>query len=321
MRILLLLALIICTFTSNIAAQTVTELTDKKDIAFAWNLRNYDGTHVDSLRFDIYYPTGAMSNKKYPVLFDFHGGSFTTATKTSVTDFSDQFADNGFVVVAPDYRVGYYHSSIPCTNGDDSTHLQEAIYRAMQDVNACIRYIANHAAQYNVDTSWMFIGGASAGGTLALNDGYITDAVAAVYYPNTVANWGMLQNSGNKEPYNYTIKGICAQWGGMPYWDSLINSKSAIPTILYKGGNDSNLPNGIGYYQRCTLNSLVRAGAGIYDVMTALKVPCVYHLQPNAGHTAYDDAFCIDNASCFFKALMNKTPYSGFYHYYDPSCR
>jgi len=321
MRILLLFAIMCFAFIKYTKAQTVTELTDKKDIAFAWNLRNYDGTHVDSLRFDIYYPTGAMSNKKYPVLFDFHGGSFTTATKLSVTDYSDQFADNGFIVVAPDYRVGYNHSSFPCTDGDDSTRLQEAIYRAMQDVNACIRFVANHANQFNIDTSWMFIGGASAGGTLALNDGYITDAVASVYYPNTVANWGKLQNSGNNEPFNYTIKGICAQWGGMPYFDSLINSRSAIPTILYKGGKDSNLPNGIGYYQRCTLNSLVRAGAGIYDVMIALKKPCVYHLQPDAGHTAYDDAFCIDNASCFFKALISSKPYSGYFEFYDPSCK
>src|SRR6476469_2108381 len=129
MRILLLFVLMSFVFTTYTTAQTVTELTDKKNIAFAWNLRNYDGTHVDTLRFDIYYPTGAMSNKKYPVLFDFHGGSVTAATKTSVTDYSDQFADNGFVVVAPDYRVGYNHSSIPCTNGSDSIHLEEAIYR------------------------------------------------------------------------------------------------------------------------------------------------------------------------------------------------
>jgi hypothetical protein len=321
MRILLLFVLITVVFTTYTKAQPVKELTDKKNIVFAWNVRNYDGTNVDSLRFDIYYPTGAMPNKKYPVLFDFHGGSFISATKTSVTDFSDQFADNGFVVVAPDYRVGYYHSTTPCTDGEDSIHQQEAIYRAMQDVNACIRYIANHANQYNVDTSWMFIGGASAGATLALNDGYINDSIASVHYPNTVANWGKLQNSGNNEPYNYTIKGICAQWGGMPYYDGLINGKSAIPTILYKGGRDANLPNGVGYYVQCTLNSVVRAGSGIYDVMTALNVPCVFHLQPNAGHTAYDDAFCIDNASCFFKALMIHTPYSGFYQFYDPSCK
>src|SRR3954447_23998188 len=183
MRISLLFVMITVAFTTYTKAQTVKELTDKKNIAYAWNVRNFNGTHLDTLRFDIYYPTGAMSNKKYPVLIDFHGGSFTGATKTSVTDYSDMFADYGFIVVAPDYRVGYNHSSTPCTDGSDSVRLQEAIYRAMQDVNACIRYIANHANQYNIDTSWMFIGGASSGGTLALNDGYINDSIASVHYP------------------------------------------------------------------------------------------------------------------------------------------
>ncbi len=301
-------------------AQTVHELTDAKDIVFARNLTDWQYQPVDSLMFDIYYPTGAMSDKKYPVYFSLHGGSFTTATKQSVTEISDEFAEYGFIVIAPDYRVGYQQSPVPCVNGEDSVSLREAIYRAEQDVNACIRFVANHADLFNADTANIFVGGASAGGTLTLNVGYITDSVAAIYYPNTVAAWGTLQNSGNSEPFNYTIKGLCAMWGGLPYWDDLINSKSAIPSILFKGGKDTNLPNGVGYYLNCPIGSKVRAGLGIYDVMTALQVPCVYHFQPNAGHSAYDNDFCVESASCFFNALMNHAPYSGYYQLYDVSC-
>ena len=269
--------------------------------------------------FDVYYPTGATSDKKYPVYFSLHGGSFTTGSKLNVTEFADQIADKGFIVIAPDYRIGYASNIIPCSI--DSVDLQEAIYRAMQDVNACLRYVNNHADQYNIDTSSIFVGGSSAGGTLTLNLSYVTDSLAAVYYPNTVANWGQLQNSGNSEPYNYKIRGICAMWGGMPYWDSLINSKSAIPTIMFKGKKDTNLPDGIGPFMGCSTNSLVRAGSGIYNVMTALGVPCVYHLQVDAPHIAYDNDFCIENTACFFNALMNNIPYSGYYEYYNPSCR
>jgi hypothetical protein len=107
----------------------------------------------------------------------------------------------------------------------------------------------------------------------------------------------------------------------MPFWDNLINSKSAVPTIMFKGAKDSNLPEGVGYYMNCPNKSKVRAGSGIYNVMAALKKPCVYHSEPNAGHTAYDDAFCIANAFCFFKAVMNKQPYGGYYEYYKSSCR
>ena len=306
----------------SVSAQTVHELIDQKDIPYAYNLKDYQMKPVDTIKFDIYYPTGATSDKKYPVYFSLHGGSFTTATKRSVTEFSDEFADYGFIVIAPDYRVGYTGSDSEdsCYAHDDSTGLQGAIYRAEQDVNACIRYIANHGDLYNIDTSAIFVGGASAGGTLTLNVGYVTDAFAAVHYPDIVAQWGGLQTSGNSEPFNYHIKGLCPMWGGLPYWDGLINSQSAIPSILFKGGRDNNLPNGTGYYLQCQYAPLVRAGTGIYDIMTSLGVPCVFHFQPNGVHSAYDNLFCTKNASCFFKAIINKTPYSGSYQYYNSSC-
>ncbi len=177
MRNILLLAVLSFIFYLPSAAQT--ELTDKRDIVFARNLRNYDGTKVNSIMFDIYYPTGAMSNKKYPVYFHYYAGSFTGGNKKNVTDMCDYMADKGYIAVAPTYRVGYNVSYPGCTQGqDDSTNLQEAIYRGMQDVNACIRYVANHASELNVDTSWIFIGGTSAGSTLALNDAYINDSLA-----------------------------------------------------------------------------------------------------------------------------------------------
>ena len=73
---------------------------------------------------------------------------------------------------------------------------------------------------------------------------------------------------------------------------------------LFKGGMDAKTPDGVGYYLGCPNNSKVRAGLGIYNVMTALNVPCIYHFQPNGEHAAYDDAFCIKNTSCFFVCLV-----------------
>ena len=53
------------------------ELTDIKDIPFAWNLRDWLGKKVDSLSMDVYYPTGATSNKNYPTVMLIHAGDFT----------------------------------------------------------------------------------------------------------------------------------------------------------------------------------------------------------------------------------------------------
>ena len=237
-------------------------------------------------------------------------GSFVAATKLSVTEFADEFADYGFIVVTPDYRVGYNNNNgvATCFEGDDSSGLQGAIYRAEQDANACIRFVANHAGNYNIDSSNIFLAGASAGGTLALNVAYVNDSLAAIYYPNLVATWGTLQNSGNNEPFTYKLKALCPMWGALPYWENIINSATAIPTILYMGGLDNNVPNGVGYYLNCPYNFRVRAGSGIYDIMNNLQVPCVFHYQPYAGHAAYDNDFCSENTACFFNAIMK--PYT-----------
>jgi hypothetical protein len=90
---------------------------------------------------------------------------------------------------------------------------------------------------------------------------------------------------------------------------------------LFKGGKDASLPDGVGYHKDCPSKSKVRAGLGIYNVMLALGKPCVYYRHPNAPHTAYEGGFCLDNATCFFQALMAGTPFSGFYEYYKNSCR
>ena len=317
-KVSLCFAVLLGCLWSSVKAQAV-ELTDRKDLLFATNVANWTGITIDSLLFDVYYPTGATSDKKYPVYFCLHGGSFITATKQSVSEFSDGFADYGYVVIAPDYRVGYASKDGLCQDNPDS--LREAIYRAVQDVNSCIRYVTNHADDYNIDTSNVFVGGASAGGTLTLNLAYITDSVANAVYPQTVARWGGVQSTGNTEPYNYKIKGLCVQWGGVPEFDSLINSRSAIPSILFKGGLDTNLPNGVGYFFGCPNYEYIRAGQGIYDRLTALHTPCVFHFQPYAPHSAYDNDFCERNTNCFFKGLMANKPYSSYHEIYEPSCQ
>ncbi len=322
MRPLVSTLLVALLFTLSTKAQSAHELLDTHDIVYARNLKDWLNKPVDSLMFDIYYPTGAMSNKKYPVYFSIHAGSFVAGSKQGVTEFSDEIADYGYIVISPDYRLGYDNNGgvAVCTGGDDSTGVQQAIYRAQQDINACVRYVTNHASELNVDTSKIFLGGASAGGILALYAGYVNDSLAAIHYP-WAASYGSLQASGNKEPFNFTIKGICAMWGALPSWDSLINKKSAIPTILFKGGFDKNVPDSVGHYLNCESNTELRSGMGVYGVMQALGKPCVYHFQPNAPHTAYDNEFCQENTACFFNAIIGKAPYSGYYEYYDGSCR
>src|SRR4051794_12189763 len=76
------------------------ELTDLKSIKYAQNLVDWRGKHVDSLVLDIYYPTGASSKKKYPLLVFCHAGGFSAGNRSNVMAICDRFADQGFAVAA-----------------------------------------------------------------------------------------------------------------------------------------------------------------------------------------------------------------------------
>src|SRR4051812_9340151 len=298
-------------------AQVKLDITRK--VKFATNLLDWRNKKVDSLVMDIYYPPEATSATKYPLIVFLHGGSFTSGSRTNVASDCDLLSKQGFAVAAIDYRVGYLYDPTQTTCNADTTSLMLAIYRAMEDANASLRFLNAAADKYSLDRNNFFLGGTSAGGTLTLFDTYINDSVAKIYFPYAYNALGSLQTSGNNLPATYNLKAICPMWGGLPDF-GLITSKSAKPTILFKGGMDRNLPDGSGHYQECDNYPLYLAGIGIYDATVAAGAPCVYHFNPMGVHAAYDDWFTSENVACFFKALMAKQPYTKYLTYYKPSC-
>ncbi len=303
-------------------AQAVRYLNTTHDIAYAWGLIDWEGKPEDSLRFDIYYPPGATSDKKYPMILSLHAGSFTGGSKEGQVSGADALNDMGFVVVSPDYRTGYNNNTDSCQ--DDTLGLNMATYRATQDGNACMRYLYQFADSLHIDTANFFLMGNSAGADLALHMEFVTDLVAKVKIPYAYRDLGGVQSTGNPYPFKYKVKALCAMWGALPNWN-LVNQFTAIPMILFKGGQDPGLPPdtapnfGVGNYKKCPNYSELFGGIGIYKAMQTLNVPCVYHYQPKGFHAAYDEEFCTQATNSFFKSLMNGQGYSGQYFYYQQS--
>ncbi len=317
------LVLLLVVVQTSVQAQAVQELNVIKNVPFAWGLTDWQGKPVDSIRCDIYYPPGATSDKKYPMVLSCHAGSFTGGSKEGQTSGADALAQLGFIVVAPDYRTGY-NDNIKDSCADDTLGLNKATYRAAQDGNACMRYLYHYADSFHIDTSAMFLMGNSAGADLSLHMHYITDEVARPKYPYAYTELGGVQSSGNPFPFQYKVKGICAMWGGLPNWN-LINQKTAVPMIIFKGGQDPGLPSdeppykGVGNYKKCSNYAELIAGIGIYNVMKILNKPCVYHYQPLGNHAAYDEELCTKATNSFFKAIIAGQPYSGQFTYYQQS--
>lgn len=310
------------TKSSPTNAAPARELTDIPGIVFARNLLDWRNRPIDSAQMDLYYPTGATANRKYPLILFCHAGGFSGGNRFNVMAICDRFADQGFAVAGIDYRVGYKKGKGDAACETDSVSLNEAIYRASQDANAAFRYLVANAEKLNIDTNWIFIAGSSAGGSLALVDTYLNDSTAQIYYPYIPPKLGGLQSSGNAYTNKYTIKGIVSMWGALSYADGLIDAKyTSVPTILFKGTEEGGIPDSVGHYRECQTLPVLYAGIAIYEKLRSENTHAVFHTLPLANHPAYDVEFCVEQSTCFLKAIMAGRPYSGQYTYFDPSCR
>ena len=144
----------------------------------------FRGVHADSVRvthavpftsaggtplsFEIYQPprTG-----RFPVIVQIYGGAWQRGEPTSFANFAAWIASAGYVVIAIDYR-----------------HAPAAHFPAqLDDVDAALAWVRDHAAEYDGDASNVVLMGRSAGAHLAL---------IAAYTPGPLAVRGVVSYYG-----------------------------------------------------------------------------------------------------------------------------
>ena len=144
---------------------------------------NYAGQPVD-LFLDFYKPIDE-GNTKRPLIVIAFGGAFIAGSRNSsdVTSLAPWFAKRGYVVVAPDYRLGFHPSSgggsnaitcplvsieSNCVYPPDTNEVIRANYRGMQDLKGLVRFMKARAIEDSICTENIFLAGVSAGGFNAL---------------------------------------------------------------------------------------------------------------------------------------------------------
>jgi len=271
------------------------------------NVTDWQGNPI-ALQMDIYKTAGLRNTEKRPLVMFMHGGGFMDGDKTSATDKMEILADSGFIAVTINYRVGWDNDGQAESCTGDTSSFNDAAYRTIQDANAALRYLVAHADDYNIDTSWIFIGGASAGATVALNTAYVNNAYAKVRYPKQYAKFGSLYDEGNNIKATYSFKGICAIAGALPD-SNLISSAKAFPAITFQGEDDEVIPINSGTFDNCTSYPFEVGSLCQYRQLTRLGVPAICNLLPGQGHgnngdSGYDSPFMMGNTACFFHTVM-----------------
>lgn len=273
------------------------------------------GTAVDwkgnttALTMDVYLPANMNAGTKYPLVVFAHGGGFVTGDKSFSAAKCKILADSGFVAATINYRVGWSDGgAVPCSG--DTVELHFALYRAMQDMNAAIRFLVAHARDYHIDSNWIFAAGSSAGAVLANMSTYVSDSYASWRYPQEATELGSLTTADNSFKNKYFIRGICSI-SGCTEDSMLVNATQAVPSIFFHGEDDNVVPLDHGTYLYCPNYPKLYGTLCLYRRLRANNAPAVAHLLPNAGHGnngdgGFSDAFMMGNASCFFHSLMRK---------------
>ncbi len=238
---------------------------------------NYQGT-LDSLKMDIYSPAGAPDTAR-PCAVLIHGGSFLTGTKadTMMMTFCSELALRGYIAVSINYRLGV---AISLTDlAGSQKEFNRAVYRAVQDSKAAIRFLKANATQYHIDTSMMFCGGYSAGAVTTVHSAYMDQTEAVTKIDTT--GLGLLdegenltQSSSFKAAINY-----CGAIGDTNWLQT-----GDIPIISFHGTADTVVPYTEGNAFKLPLFPYIYGSGTINRIHKPLDIKDSLYTAEGEGH-------------------------------------
>jgi acetyl esterase/lipase len=180
-----------------------------------------DGSN--NLMYEVYYPDIKYSNRRrLPAIIFFHGGGLSDCSdfdQGGVQTYCIEFAKRGFVAFNVEYRRGRIED---VEKKFTSASQILAAYRAVQDARGALRSIVQReldkSTPYRIDPDNIFLGGASAGGDIALNVGFETPRMVRQAFPRVAPYLGAVDADnyfGNPAKGKYTIRGVLSLWGGI----------------------------------------------------------------------------------------------------------
>jgi len=288
-------------------------LFDSSQIVIQQNIQygisqNYFSNQATNLLMDVYYPNQDIDlMEQRPFVLMIHGGAFAGGNKNEVAYECMEFARRGFVAATISYRLGWNCDNVICFNCSGS-NLQKAIYCAVQDARAALRFAMSQSDTWGIDTEWIFTGGVSAGSITSLLCATWNQAEADSWVPAGLSNEiGGLNQSGNNLPSNYEIKGVINHCGAVMNVAHLSDNQN-LPVISFHDSNDCVVPYGTGNVIACFCSGYlgVSGSSAIHSYSVAnghcSELNTVQQILPN--HCTYPVPNLVRLASCFMKRTM-----------------
>lgn len=193
---------------------------------------------VDSLYLDHYI---APVEGHRPCMIFVFGGGFSSGTRDKQHDipYYEFFTEQGYDVIAIDYRLGMKNVSSPSII-DFLKIFDNTINMAVEDLFSATKFVLDKADEWNIDREKIVISGSSAGAITVLQ------AEHAICNGKTIA-------STLPDGFNYagviSFAGAVFSLDGAPKWP-----KKAAPIMLFHGSSDNQVP----------YNKMALFGMGLY---------------------------------------------------------
>ena len=347
MKLITTTALILCSLLSVAQCDgnryrnlLFSDVSVTSDIIYGSN-DDLNGLNQDLL-MDVYEPAGdGVTNR--PLIVMCHGGFFLSGDKAApdVVPLCEDFARMGYVVTSINYRMG------ASLLGDLDNAFAQAVMRAVQDLNASIRWFRRDAEvngnTYGIDPDNIYTFGTSAGGFMVLQQAYMDDDEIPSFLDTTAPGLtgGVEGDSGNTG-YSSAIKGLVSHCGAMGDND-WIDADEQTPACLFHGSADNIVPIDSSMFTLLGFLpvAVTEGSSPISERLTGLGIEHCFEINENAGHVAYianqaiydttlsissnflSHLVCDIELDCSYREVLvglnEEQPLSGFHAYPNPA--
>ncbi len=199
-------------------------------------IKTYKTVDNYELEIHLFLPKNDNQQKKRPVIVYFNGGSWSEGKPDWSFPACQSYADKGWVGVTVEYRLAYRQGTLP--------------FESVMDAKSAIRWLRQHADEYNIDVNKIVASGNSAGGHLVLATALVenwnekTDDMKYSPVPNV-----LMVNSGVYDLTDDNTSWIRQGLRNRKQDESLVKEispnflikKDLPPTLIIHGTNDRNV--------------------------------------------------------------------------------
>lgn len=228
---------------------------------------------TDTLKLDKYEVPSLGADQPKPVLLFAFGGGFKGGDKAgkNYIPYFNFLANNGYVVVSTDYRVGLKNLDTANLKGPEDfvVALQRAIAMAVEDFFDATRFIIDHSGDWKVNPQRIIACGSSAGAVTSLQAEY------------EICNGTEL---AQRLPQSFNYAGVVSFAGaianlGAPEW-----SQKPCPLMLFHGDADRTVP-----FEKAVMDNVGLWGSAyIAGQLDEMQSPYYFYKVENAGHEMAD---------------------------------